>query len=280
MNLPSAQIISAFFLRNKKRFLIGFVVVCLGLVIGGHAYQYSIEPTAFPEEVRITNITDQSLTISWLTEKPTFGFVFYSRSKWLLAIGSRIPGLLPRLATWKILPWIKVIPDEHLAFSTTHFITLNELVPENPYYYRLSTGLHLYQSRLSSDRERKIVLPDITTFAPLEELTMPDPIYGRVFLSDGRTPAAGVIVYLLLSRFDQERNDFAPQSALSVLTKSDGRWLIDRANARTQDFQKALNVTAQDQQVLITEGGRAGFYKRALFYGQDKPAPNVRLMAK
>jgi hypothetical protein len=272
------QKLSNSFLRHKKRFLIGFVAVCLGIILVGHSYQYAIEPTVYPEKVRVTNITDQSLTISWLTEKPTFGFVFYSRYKWPLAIGGRIPGLLPRLAAWKILPWIKVVPDEHLAFSTTHFVTLNGLSPETAYYYRLSTGLHLYQHRLSTDKERKVILPDIKTVVPLEELTTPDPVYGRVFLSDGRTPASGVIIYLVLLQRNEEKQSFEPQAFLSALTNQNGRWLIDRANARTADFKRPFKLGEGDQQFLEADGGRAGYFDRLIFYGQDKPAPSVKLL--
>ncbi|MBI4999485.1 fibronectin type III domain-containing protein [Candidatus Gottesmanbacteria bacterium] len=147
----------------RKFFWLIFALVLISFLGTFFVLLISFAREAKPENVKVTNITDQSLTLSWTTAKPTLGFVRFSGKK---------------------------VFDDHLRVSTVHHVTLKNLKPQTSYYYRLGGGFRLFKF----DKEGKS-LPNIKTAPVLEKISQPRPAYGKVLTSEGK-PAARVIVYL------------------------------------------------------------------------------------
>lgn len=74
-----------------------------------------------PQDIRLTNIEDTSATVSWITDKPTTGFVTYS---------------LPDQPAETALDDRDSVPSNHLV----HFVSLKNLVPKSSYEIRITSG--------------------------------------------------------------------------------------------------------------------------------------------
>ena len=123
-------------------------------------------PETKPQEVKITNITANSFTVSWLTEKETTGFLKYGATNHLDRTDSQSkPGRL-------------------------HYFEIQNLQPETRYYFKIGSGEDLY------DLQGK---PYQATTAPfLEQTPLADAAYGQVFKPDN-SPSEENIVYLTMA---------------------------------------------------------------------------------
>lgn len=111
-----------------------------------------------PQNTRITNITDHSVSISWTTQRPTKGWV---------------------------VSYFSQVADEIKTPSTVHQVTLRNLEPETVYSYKIRSGFWFFAGgkiKTTPSREKQP--------AP------PNPVYGKVVQKDGFSPAFPAIVYL------------------------------------------------------------------------------------
>jgi hypothetical protein len=117
-----------------------------------------------PEIMRETvgNITSAAATISWYTDFPSDGVVYYG--------------------TNGVLDAVKV---EKRKYSQSHLVTLTGLKPNTTYYYQVSSG-----DNYSSYR----------TFTTAGfGLGIPYTICGQMYQSDGKTPASDQLVYVTVN---------------------------------------------------------------------------------
>lgn len=273
MRLPSIKIsadsLGFKLIKYKKKIFIILTVALATTFLSGLIYQDRIEPTSLPENVWISNVTDQSLTISWTTPKPCFGFVFYSSKKIPFALLTRIPFLTSLMISHFYFPYPKIAADDHLDFDNTHHVTLKNLKPETAYYYRISTGLHLYRYYLEEDKKQ--ILPSIKTGPVLEELSVPEPVYGQVVLEkDLETPVKNAIVYF--KTFES--------NLLSTLTSDYGNYILDLSNLRTKDFKNQV-ILDQDRPInLEVEAKPLGKGKISVDLKMTRPVVKILVSPK
>lgn len=237
----------------KKRIptIIGLLLLLLGAVGGvafinqGTSFLPRAAPEYSPQKVRLTNLTDTGVVISWVTEQPTIGFIRYSDN----------PVNLSLTAT---------DDRDQLSGSSsdyrTHYVSLNNLKPSTSYYFKIGS----YQSQLYDNNGQPFSL---TLPKSVADLPPTDTAYGSVATAVD-TPAEGAIVYLSISG----------GTPLSALVQQNGNWAINLSMSLTPDYQKYLSYDPTSTQLDILVQPDAGAATTAkTTTNNDQPVPKIIL---
>ncbi len=135
--------------------------------------------SSIPKQIRITNISDNSFSVSWVTDKEALGFVSFGEKEKLgnSASDDRDNGV------------------QKARF--THHITLKNLDPDKTYFFKINLNGNVYQQKTA---------PATSDTPPLAQ-----PVFGSVLTKDGKVPKEALI-YLTteggtpLSTFTREGN--------------------------------------------------------------------------
>lgn len=200
-------------------------------------------PDANPTEIKITNLSDSSFTVSWTTAGNVSGTINF--------------GSEPSMGN--------VATDDRDQISgktgqyLTHHLTLRYLKPQSKYYFKIISG------GTSFDNKGE---PYIVTTAPQmgTSVSGAPPIYGTIAKSDG-SPAAGAIVYLTLPG----------GIPLSTLVKSSGNWLIALNNARTADLSGFIKLTGTEKIDIFVQAGSEGTARAVARVISDSPISQIVL---
>lgn len=234
----------------KRNWAVGWwaaVVLLAAAAVGAGAEAPAAAAPAI-HSVRVSNVRDIYVTVSWLTDVDAHGEVHY--------------GTTPALGT--------VAQDDRGAghVGQTHYVSLTGLAPATTYYFDVVSdgtvddngGAH-YQ----------------VTTGPTLSPPVSDAVWGLVYQADGTTPAEGAIVYIQVQ--DADGAGSAGTSApLSSLVADTGYWFANLASARTADLGSYFAYSASgDQVALVAEGGAMGQATLMVDTGADSPAPDLRL---
>ncbi|MDD3661452.1 MAG: fibronectin type III domain-containing protein [Candidatus Dojkabacteria bacterium] len=234
--------------RSILKALLLLLAGAVFLSIAGFAV-WTVVTYSAPRDIRVTNVTDQSVTISWRTDKPTPGVVVYSQDQ------SFLPGVLARFgsklayddrdvskaeleyyADISGTEGVSMVPAGYDAMAPdlnnyyTHHVTLTGLDPEQQYYFAVGSGLWFSAELDTFANDRYTVSQEnvFVTVAMVEDLAVPDPSYGSVVSEDGSAAVDGIsyaVVYY---------NGAETQSApVSATLNEEGRWYLDLANVRS-----------------------------------------------
>lgn len=223
--------------------LIGALIASLILIQQKQIFFSGASQSIVPQSVQITNITDNSFTVSWITAKKVSGLV-----KLMDSGGERI------------FPDIRDKTGQ-LGLFTTHYIEVVGLSPNQKYrFVIISDGKEFlakdnrpYQTRTARLFAGKVPRANLAS--------------GRVETVDGQ-PAAGAIVYFKVEGV----------SPLSSLVTSQGNWVISLAKAfsddlsRLADYQDGLIVAE-----ILVQAGEQGQARARVFTQDDDPVPLIRL---
>jgi hypothetical protein len=244
-------------MKKEIRFptLLGLLALLLG--VAGGMYLIGSKQLLFlkantseePVFMTLTNATDTSFTVSWLTKKVVIGVIAYGtdpNSMNQTAVDDREQG------------------ESNVSPYITHYVTvgrLRPLVPSTEYFFVVQSGSTVYD-----DNGR----PYTAKTGPLLRggLTGSDAISGKVVQSSG-SPADGAIVYTVLP-------NVAPQS---TIVTSSGNWIVPLTRARTTDL---AGLAAYDREATIAEifvqGGEVGETANAsIVLTNARPAPIITL---
>lgn len=175
-----------------------------------------------PQQVKVTNLSDNSFTISWVTGKKVPGFISWGPSEKL----------------GKTTMDDRDINNPSPRF--THHITLKDLDPKTIYYYKINSGSVTLGNQGKSFAQE--TAPVSVSTPPLAE-----PIYGAINKKDGGVPGEA-LVYI----------NIGEGTPLSSFTRGDGKWLITLNNSRTKDLTNYINVSDSDEVSLFIEGAISG----------------------
>ncbi|MDO8638167.1 MAG: fibronectin type III domain-containing protein [Candidatus Daviesbacteria bacterium] len=133
-----------------------------------------------PQEIKISNLSDNSFTVSYITAKPTIGFINFGETEKMgdtVNDDRDINGPKARL---------------------THHITLKNLNPETQYFYQINT------EKIS----QQTTAPTTTDTPPLA-----DPIFGQIVKADKTIPSEAIIYSqivdgTLLSSYSRDDGNF------------------------------------------------------------------------
>lgn len=153
--------------------ILGLLLLVLGLAAGvilvqnRQLFGVKASPDQIPQQVKTTNITDKSFTVSWVTEGQITGFVNY--------------GTAESLGT--------VISDKSTVPLSTHFVTIDNLKPQTTYYFKIGSGKNTFGADGGSYK--------IKTGPALSSVPQTDIVFGTVNNSSGKSVSLA-IVYVTL----------------------------------------------------------------------------------
>lgn len=195
-----------------------------------------------PSQVKITNITDTSFSVSWITQKATSGYIQYGENN----------------------PDLVVSDDRDQASGSvdsyfTHFVTVRGLRPATTYNFRIGSGA----SKYDQDGQPYQTKTGLNLGSP----PAADVAYGQVITANG-DPAGGAIVYLTVS-------GAVPQASLVNAT---GSWVIPISTARSADLTNYAAYDPQTTQLQIqVVAGSLGSASVTTTTGDDSPVPEITL---
>lgn len=169
-----------------------------------------------PKNLRITNLSDNSFTISWKTNQKTLGFVSYGETE---SLGET--ALDERESTKR-------------ESRFTHHVTLKNLDGEKLYFFKINSGSDSFDNNGKPFSQK--TAPIASDPPPLAET-----VFGKVISSEG-IPTRESIVYL----------NIPGATTLSTYSK-EGNWLITLNNARMKDLSTFYTLQEGDKiQISVT----------------------------
>ncbi len=239
---------------SQKRIptIFGLVILVVALVIGvlfigdgPGVFAPRATPETTPKNIKVTNLTDNSFTVSFLTDGKTAGFVKYGKE----------PNKLNTQA---------VDDRDQLSGNVgeyqLHHITIRGLDPNTPYYYVLGTG---GGATFDNNGAPFTVKTAARSGAPAAAKT----VYGSVTNASGG-PADGAIAYLLSDKAGE----------MSSLVKNSGSWAIPLSNARTPDGSGFAVISDEDSFRLLIQGTTANLQTTANIKVSDaQPVATINL---
>lgn len=188
------------------------------LVQNQQLFRIGASPDIAPQDVRISNISDTSLSVSWTTDKATAGSL-----KWGETAGQIN----------------KVQPGDETAGQNVHLVTLSGLSPEKNYYFKISSD--------GTDYDNSGIPWQTATGAALEPSANSKVISGTVMTATGE-PAAGALVYLTGTGI----------ATLSTKTTSSGSFLIPLGSLRNSGLTAYADLSSNPVLQLYVQAGPSG----------------------
>ncbi|MCL6096791.1 MAG: Ig-like domain-containing protein [Patescibacteria group bacterium] len=208
-----------------------------GVIVVGNA-----SPSTNPQNVRITNITDNSFTVSYNTDGEVIGSLNYGKDQNLgqTALDDR---------------------DQQTGTLTNHkihSITVRSLSPVTKYFFSITSGQDKF---LNSGTPFETVTGAVVATSPSQQ----KPIVGKVIMPNGQAPGEA-IVYITTDN----------SQVISSLIKSDGSYLIPLNSVRMIDLASYLDFPATSiLKMLFFGDGLSSSISLSL--NQINPVPTVTL---
>ena len=230
--------------KSKIPTIIGLFLLVLGLTAGvllvrnQNIFRLGAAAEFAPKDVRISNITDSSLTISWITDKETSGFVKWGKSATSLD---------------------KTELDELKDQGFTHLLTLRGLTPQTTYFFKINSG--------GEDFDNNGIAWQVTNGATLEIPSKTNLVSGSVLTSTGE-PAKNALLYLTVGG----------GSLLSTITSDSGSWVIPLSQARAQDLSSYIVIDEKNTLIEISvNAGLEGVASAQIYPQSARPVPSIIL---
>ena len=204
------------FLDKKFPTLIGVLVIAVGtllttyLVKGDTLFDITAGPTQDPKNVRITNISDDSFTVSYITDDSVTGTLNFGTDPNQLNI---------------------LILDDRDQLSQTierrrsHSITVKNLEPNSTYSFSITSGNEKY---LDNGSPYMVRAGSRINTVPSSQI----PIAGKVIMPDGSVPSDGVVFVRINGAQD-----------VSSVLKSDGTYTIPLNNLRNSALESYFTLS-------------------------------------
>ncbi len=235
-------------MKQERRIPTLVALLVLLITLGGFIGYFEMRPSLFSKatstiqisNLHISNVTDSSVAISWISSAPANGSVVYGEGKdRRIAQDDR---------------------DREGKTSTyrTHHVSVRNLAPSTTYTFRILSG-----SQTLDDNGKPY---EFTTGEHLGTPPTIEPSYGKI-INARNDPAQGALVYLTLSG----------GQPLSTLSSDSGVWLVPTSLARTFDG-RAYSAATKESQIEITIYGEDGTQAFAITdIEHDSPTPEITL---
>lgn len=191
-----------------------------------------------PQQVRITNITSDSFTVSWVTKRPTNAYLKYGKGQ---ALDTTISGS-PQDAPPSLVHTVQV---EDLVEETSYNFQVGV---ENPGEWKREFGKHSVQtSKVIKDGEANIIFGSVT--------------------DSSSKPVQGAIVYVTIQGVQP----------LSSVTDLEGAWTLNLGHALSSDLQGGASYDKDKSVVeVFVQTGRL-FASAKGHVGAARPLPPMVL---
>lgn len=198
-------------------------ITLLGQGTGGFLPRASED--AIPKQVRITNVTDSSFSISFITDAAAPGTLVYGTDR-------------QRQSTQ-----VRDDRDQLTGSATpfrTHHITVRNLNPNTQYYLKLGTG-----GRSLYDNNGQPF--SVRTAARISDQPEARTVYGTV-RNEGGNPAAGSLLFIAVEG----------GGPLSALVQENGSWALSISQVRTTDGSGFVALRDDLPAQVQVQGERSG----------------------
>ncbi len=194
-----------------------------------------------PKNVRITNITDNSFTVSYSTDDKIPGSLNYGKDNTLGQTG---------------------LDDRdqqtgNLANYNIHNITVRGVQPQTQYFFTITSGQDSYSNNDSPFT--------VTTGPVLSSPPQQEPMTGKITLPDGTAPTEAIIYVTA-----------AKSQVVSTLTKSDGSFILPLNSLRTND-EASYYTLSNDETIKILAFGHSLTSTVSLSLSQTRLVPTIIL---
>lgn len=213
------------FWNKKFPTVLGLIIILLGIigtsyfVRTGVFFRGQAAPDETPRNIRITNVTDVSFSVSFSTTEQVTGALSYGKDQTLGQI---------------------TFDDRNeqngsIAEYKTHHITVKNLEPQTRYFFAISSGQKTY---LDDKNPFEVI-----TGRQLEKSSQQSTLKGKI-LSPQETSRSQALIYIK-----------TPESqTLSTLAKDDGTFEISIDNMRTADLQSLVELSnSTTVEMLLTD---------------------------
>lgn len=228
--------------------LLGIFIIVLG--IGATTYltnkntplNSNASPPLEPQDVRITNISDNSFTVSYITQEAEIGSINYGTG---VSLGQS--GLDTRDKQ-----------NGNLNPYTVHNITVNNLSPETGYFFDITSGQQAYNN--AGQLFSVSTGPVLSTASATE-----NKLTGKIVLPNGNPPKEAIL-YLTADN----------SQVISTLVNSEGNYTFLLNNLRTNDLSSYYNLNQNSTiKMLITADSLTS--NVLLSFGQNSLVPTITL---
>lgn len=244
--------------------LCGIFLVLLGVYYTYRSIRFR------PYKVRVSNVTDSAFTVSWVTDEPMVGVVYYGEKdsflpgplSWLgkkKAVDDRDVSDAQTECVSKFNKKVSKTRDENFTVDAsgfdchnvkvfkkghyyTHHVTVGNLDADKEYFFRVGNGYISYkEGKTEGVKYIEREMPSIsefeqTTKSLIEEVSSPKPAYGTsynvYYTNDGGVGEKKNFDSLIFLRTFKSGDEYP---LMSAVTNIDGGWSIDLSNVRNSD---------------------------------------------
>jgi hypothetical protein len=235
------------FWDKKIPTMLGILIITIGvgittfLVSQNTLFKSNASLSDQPKDVRITNVTDNSFTVSYSTDGQVAGSLNYGEDKSLgqSALDDR---------------------DQQtgsLANYNIHNLTVRLLSSQTQYFFTITSG----QDSFLNNGQPFMVATGPTLASPSAQ----EPMTGKIILPDGTAPNEG-LVYVTMDG----------AQVISTLVKSDGSYILPLNSLRTSD-NSAYYTFSKDAGIKILAIGNSLSSNASLSFSQIHPVPTITL---
>lgn len=228
--------------------LFGILLITIGigittfLVNQGALFKSNASATEQPKNVRITNITDNSFSVSYETESQVIGSLSYGKDNKLgqQALDDRDQ------------------QTGNLASHKIHNITVRNLDPQTEYYFSITSGQNNYTN---GNQLFNIITGSKLSDSPPKQ----NPMSGKITLLDGGAPKEAII-YITA----------ADSQVISTLVKTDGTYILPLNSLRANDLSSyyTFPANASIEMLILGDDLTSNVY---LSINQISPIPTIIL---
>ncbi len=216
--------------------------------------------------IKLSNLTSNSVTVTWVTSSPTISKVYLSNTDSWPVLTERIgkQSFYDDRDTEQNHEGKFVLKDDAPKEYVTHSVTLRDLEPQTQYYFKVGGGVKLFGGEDDSFK----------TTAVTDSVTVPDPVYGKIAGLNGKEPTDGIVSYHI---FVLDGEHEVASGVLSTTISKDSTWSGDLGLPYLQFslLKKDVPISTASLWVeVVTELGKA-VYKFPL--DSYKPLPDIFL---
>lgn len=224
--------------------LLGLFVITLSLVAttillnSNQILQSNASVSSQPKDVRITNVTDSSFTVSYTTDSQVSGSINYGKD---INLGQSVLDDRDK-------------PSGNLNNYNIHFITVKSLSASTKYYFTIISGQETYTTNN---------LPfEVTTAPPLIDVPKQNnSAKGQLKLTDG-SPAVGALIYITTG----------DSQVLSTLSDNNGGYLLPLSQLRKSDLSSYYSFL-DNSVIKILATNNLSSSNAVLYYSQVTSVP-------
>lgn len=232
--------------EKKIPTLLGIFLIVIGLGITSYLATKGIiiiskaGPSNTPRDVRVTNVTDSSFTISYRTSDKVLGSINYGKDKKL--------GTVARDDRDQ--------QNNSLTNFNIHNITVRNLIPNTKYFFSITSGNDTFE-----EDEYVISTSSKIDSPPSQQ----EPISGKVIMPEGDNPKEAIIYATI---------DGA--QTISTLAKSDGTYILPLNSVRVSNLENYFQF--ENNMIKMQAIGDQDLISNAiLLLKQISPVPTITL---